>query len=114
MGIQSNVNQVIGAVGSALQPEDPEKALKEANLQLKQRKIDLKNQDLDLKTSALKLKQDKLNEKRAAFERSLERRQFAMDRAKKGKELSESQKRDIDSLLAEAQRKREARAKLNG
>ena len=114
MGIQTSTNQVLGVIGSALEPEDQEKAIKQANLELKQRKIALKNKDLDLKESAMKLKEDKLKVKRAAFEKSLERKEHAMNRVKQGKQLSESQKRDIESLLAEAQRKREARAKLNG
>lgn len=114
MGIQSSTNQIIGAINAGIQPEDPQEALKQANLELKQRTLALKNKNLDIKESALKLQQDKIEAKRAAFEKSLERKQHAMNRVKNGKELSAQQKTDIEALLAEAKRKREARARVNG
>ena len=75
---------------------------------------ELKKQELSYKKDVLKLKQDKLNAKRAAFEKSLERRKHAMERVSKAKKVNEEVSSYTQSLLAEAKKKREARTKING
>ena len=68
-----------------------------------------KRKQLAYKQANLSLKEKQLDAKRAAFERSMERKRHSLDRVTNGKALNSYQQ----ELLLEAKRKREERMKLH-
>lgn len=114
-GIQSATNEVIKDFAALANERDAEQLqFEKENAAYKRDVLAFKKSKLESKKSALQLQNDKLREKRAAFEKSLERKKHALNRVEKAKEVTDAKKADIEMLLAEARKKREARARING
>ena len=107
MGIQSSTNKVLKDLGVLAQEKEQE------NLQLDKEVTAYKRDVLKYRKSALELQNAKLAEKKAAFEKSLERRKHALERVQNARKILEQKNTEIEKLLAEAKAKREARAKLD-
>lgn len=101
--MQSAVNKVIKDISTLTEEKDSEE------LKLQQETAAYKRQQLAYKKANLELKTNQLDAKRAAFERSMERKKHALDRVTNGKNLNSYQQ----ELLKEAKRKREERMKLH-
>lgn len=103
MGIQSEVNKVIKDVNVLTGERNTEE------LQLQKEIAASKRKQLAYKQANLSLKEKQLDAKRAAFERSMERKKHSLDRVANGKALNSYQQ----DLLQEAKRKREERMKIH-